>query len=93
MTYLRSGVSACTLNSRLARLAHARVVTFVSQVPPTYRGYRLIVFGPFDEAPSGSEPGDARRLNAFLEEQISKWRAGIGMVAFLRRSNSCIAFH
>lgn len=68
------GVPACTLTSvsRLARLAQARVVPFVTLVLPNYRGYKLTVFEPLDDFPSGSDPVDARRMNAFLEEQILK---------------------
>jgi KDO2-lipid IV(A) lauroyltransferase len=68
------GVSACTLTSvsRLARLGHARVVPFVTEVLPNYRGYKLTVFEPFDDFPSESDAVDARRMNAFLEEQILK---------------------
>ncbi|MGA7816052.1 lipid A biosynthesis lauroyl acyltransferase [Caballeronia sp.] len=68
------GVPACTLTSvsRLARLAHARVVPFVTEVLPNYRGYKLTVFEPLDDFPSESDAVDARRMNAFLEEQILK---------------------
>ncbi|SAL82421.1 lipid A biosynthesis lauroyl acyltransferase [Caballeronia terrestris] len=69
------GVPACTLTSvsRLARLGHARVVPFVTEVLPNYRGYKLTVFEPLDDFPSESDAIDARRMNAFLEEQILKY--------------------
>jgi KDO2-lipid IV(A) lauroyltransferase len=69
------GVPACTLTSvsRLARLAHARVVPFVTEVLPDYRGYKLTVFEPLDDFPSESDAVDARRMNAFLEAQILKY--------------------
>ncbi|WP_445344256.1 LpxL/LpxP family acyltransferase, partial [Caballeronia terrestris] len=68
------GVPACTLTSvsRLARLGHARVVPFVTEVLPNYRGYRLTVFEPLDDFPSENDAVDARRMNAFLETQILK---------------------
>lgn len=68
------GVPACTLTSvsRLARLGHARVVPFVTEVLPNYRGYKLTVFEPLDDFPSDSDANDARRMNAFLEAQILK---------------------
>ncbi|CDY73815.1 Lipid A biosynthesis lauroyl acyltransferase [Caballeronia glathei] len=68
------GVPACTLTSvsRLARLGHARVVPFVTEVLPNYRGYKLTVFEPLDDFPSLSDADDARRMNAFLEGQILK---------------------
>jgi KDO2-lipid IV(A) lauroyltransferase len=69
------GVPACTLTSvsRLARLGRARVVPFVTEVLPNYRGYKLTVFEPLDDFPSDSDAVDARRMNAFLETQILKF--------------------
>ena len=66
------GVPACTLTSvsRLARLARARVVPFVTEVLPDYRGYKLTVFEPLSDFPSESDAVDARRMNEFLETQI-----------------------
>lgn len=68
------GVPACTLTSvsRLARLAGARVVPFVTEVLPDYRGYKLTIFEPFSRFPSESDTLDARRMNEFLETQIRK---------------------
>ncbi|MGF6605423.1 KDO2-lipid IV(A) lauroyltransferase [Paraburkholderia sp. WSM4175] len=68
------GVPACTLTSvsRLARLAHARVVPFVTEVLPDYRGYKLTIFEPLSDFPSESETIDARRMNEFLETQINR---------------------
>ncbi|MFM0441074.1 lipid A biosynthesis lauroyl acyltransferase [Paraburkholderia strydomiana] len=69
------GVPACTLTSvsRLARLGHARVVPFVTEVLPDYRGYKLTIFEPLNDFPSGSDTDDARRMNAFLEAQILRF--------------------
>ncbi|AXV80252.1 lipid A biosynthesis lauroyl acyltransferase [Ralstonia solanacearum] len=66
------GVPACTLTSvsRLARLSGARVVPFVTDVLPDYKGYALRVFSPLAAFPSGDDLADASRLNAFLEQQI-----------------------
>jgi len=68
------GVPACTLTSvsRLARLANARVVPFVTEVLPDYQGYKLTIFEPLDNFPSESDAVDARRINEFLEAQILK---------------------
>jgi KDO2-lipid IV(A) lauroyltransferase len=70
------GVPACTLTTvaRLARAGHAQVVPFVCEVLPGYRGYRLKVFEPWQNYPSpdGDDFADARRMNAFLEEQIRR---------------------
>jgi KDO2-lipid IV(A) lauroyltransferase len=69
------GVPACTLTavSRLARLGRARVVPFVTEVLPNYQGYKLTIFEPLADFPSGSDAVDARRMNAFLEEQVVRF--------------------
>jgi KDO2-lipid IV(A) lauroyltransferase len=66
------GVPACTLTAvaRLAKAGRAQVVPFIGEVLPGYRGYRLKVFKPFADYPSGDDEVDARRMNAFLEEQV-----------------------
>ncbi|MFJ1209800.1 lipid A biosynthesis lauroyl acyltransferase [Burkholderia pyrrocinia] len=69
------GVQACTLTSvsRLAKLSGARVVPFVTEVLPEFRGYKLTIFEPLDSYPTASESFDARRMNSFLEEQILRF--------------------
>lgn len=66
------GIPACTLTSvsRLARLGHARVVPFVTEVLPDYKGYKMTIFEPLKDFPSGDDATDATRMNAFLEQQI-----------------------
>ncbi|PQV45227.1 lipid A biosynthesis lauroyl acyltransferase [Paraburkholderia sp. BL21I4N1] len=66
------GVPTCTLTAvgRLAEVGHAQVVPFIGEVLPNYKGYRLKVFKPWDNYPTGDDEADARRMNAFLEEQI-----------------------
>lgn len=66
------GVQACTLTavSRLAQLSGARVVPFVAEVLPGYRGYRLNIFEALENFPSGDAHADALRTNQFLEERI-----------------------
>jgi Kdo2-lipid IVA lauroyltransferase/acyltransferase len=68
-------VPACTLTSvaRLARLGRARVVPFVTEVLPNFKGYKLTIFEPLNDFPSGSDTNDARRMNAFLEEQVLRF--------------------
>jgi Kdo2-lipid IVA lauroyltransferase/acyltransferase len=68
------GVPACTLTAvgRLAEVGHAQVVPFIGEVLPKYKGYRLKVFKPWENYPTGDDEADARRMNAFLEEQIPK---------------------
>ena len=69
------GTPACTVTavSRLARLGGARVVPFVTEVLPNYQGYKLTIFEPLADFPSGDDVVDARRMNAFLEEQVVKF--------------------
>jgi KDO2-lipid IV(A) lauroyltransferase len=69
------GVPACTLTSvsRLARLTGARVVPFVTEVLPDYRGYKMTIFEPLADFPSRSDEIDARRMNAFLETQVQRF--------------------
>ena len=68
------GVPACTLTStsRLSATAPAQILPFVGEVLPNYKGYRLKVFAPWKDYPTGDDFADARRMNAFLEEQVSK---------------------
>lgn len=68
------GVPACTLTAvgRFAKVGHAQVVPFIGEVLPNYKGYRLKVFEPWQDYPSGDDDADARRMNAFLEEQIPR---------------------
>jgi KDO2-lipid IV(A) lauroyltransferase len=69
------GVPACTLTSvsRLARLGRARVVPFVTEVLPDYRGYKMTIFEPLADFPSDDDAIDARRMNAFLETQVLRF--------------------
>jgi KDO2-lipid IV(A) lauroyltransferase len=69
------GVPACTLTSvsRLAKVAGARVVPFVTEVLPGFKGYKLTIFEPLIDFPSGNDTTDARRMNAFLEAQILRF--------------------
>lgn len=66
------GVPACTLTSvsRLARLGRARVVPFLTEVLPDYQGYKMTIFEPLLDFPSGDDTVDATRMNAFLEHEI-----------------------
>ncbi len=66
------GIEACTLTtvSRFAKTGQAQVVPFIGEVLPNYRGYRLKVFRPWENYPSDDSVADARRMNAFLEEQV-----------------------
>lgn len=66
------GVQACTLTavSRLAQLSGARVVPFVADVLPNYRGYKLNILEPLKDFPCGDARTDALRMNQFLEARI-----------------------
>lgn len=69
------GIAACTLTSvsRLAKLGGARVVPFITEVLPDYRGYKLTIFEPMKGFPSDNETDDARSMNAFLESQVLRF--------------------
>ena len=66
------GVPAATLAAlpRLAKLAGAVVVPCVTRMLPGGRGYVVELGDPWEDFPSGSVEGDARRMNAFLEDRI-----------------------
>ncbi|APD13474.1 hypothetical protein RO07_25400 [Pandoraea pulmonicola] len=53
-------------------MSNARVIPFVTEVLPDYRGYKLTIFEPFSDFPSEGEASDARRINEFLETQINQ---------------------
>lgn len=69
------GVPACTLTSipRLAKLAGARVVPFVTEVLPDFKGYRMTIHEPLANYPSGDDLLDATRMNAFLESEVMRF--------------------
>jgi Kdo2-lipid IVA lauroyltransferase/acyltransferase len=66
------GIQTCTLTAvgRLAKTGKAQLVPFIGEVLPNYKGYCLKIFAPWENYPSGDDEADARRMNAFLEEQI-----------------------
>lgn len=66
------GVPTCTLTSisRLAQVGRAQILPFVTEVLPNYQGYKLTVFKPWQDYPSDDPVADARRMNAFIEEQV-----------------------
>lgn len=68
------GIPACTLTAvgRFAQVGKAQVLPFIGEVLPNYKGYRLKVFKPWANYPTGDDDADARYMNAFLEEQIVK---------------------
>src|SRR3546814_14800402 len=51
-------------------MSGARVVPFVAEVLPDYRGYKLNIFEPLQNFPSGDAHADALRTNQFLEERV-----------------------
>lgn len=66
------GVPACTLTAvgRLAKAGRAQLAPFICEVLPNYKGYRLKIFAPWQDYPSGDDIADARRMNAWLEQEI-----------------------
>ncbi len=69
------GIPACTLTAvgRLAQVGRAQVLPFIGEVLPNYKGYKLHVYKPWDNYPSGDEAADARRMNEFLEQHIPEF--------------------
>ena len=68
------GVSAATLlaPARIAALMGAQVIPVVATVLPNYRGWSIEFMEPWKDYP-GSDPAHAaRRMNQFIEQQISK---------------------
>lgn len=68
------GVQASTLTSvsRLAQLTGARVVPFVTEVLPDFKGYKLRIMAPLANYPSGDLEADALYTNQYLETEILK---------------------
>jgi len=66
------GVPAATITglSRIARLAGAVVVPAVTRQLPGSRGYVLRFYPAWHDFPSDDLAGDARRMNAFVEERV-----------------------
>jgi len=66
------GVPAATITglSRIARLAGAVVVPAVTRQLPGSGGYVLRFYPAWHDFPSDDLAGDARRMNAFVEERV-----------------------
>ena len=66
------GTPAATLTtlSRLARVAHARVLTCTTQILPGGEGYRVHISAPWENFPSDDDAADAARMNAAIEAGI-----------------------
>lgn len=66
------GTPAATLTtlSRLARVAHARVLTCTTQILPGGQGYRVHISAPWENFPGDDDTADAARMNAAIEAGI-----------------------
>jgi len=66
------GIPTATVTSVawLARLTGAWVVPCVTRMLPGGQGYRARFFPPWDNYPTGDPVADARRMNAFIEQQV-----------------------
>lgn len=64
------GVPAATITaiSRLARLTGARVLPVVTRM--TAGGYVVTIHPPWEAFPGASDEDDARRMNAFIENEV-----------------------
>jgi KDO2-lipid IV(A) lauroyltransferase len=68
------GVPACTLlaPSRMARLVGMAVQPMVVHMLPGGGGYRVTFHEPWTDWPTEDAEADARRMNAFIEQEILK---------------------
>ncbi|MDQ2077960.1 LpxL/LpxP family Kdo(2)-lipid IV(A) lauroyl/palmitoleoyl acyltransferase [Marinimicrobium sp. ABcell2] len=68
------GVKAATLSAtgKLAQMGRAQVIPYTQWRLPGGRGYELVVHPPFENYPTGDEYEDARRVNAFMEQEVSR---------------------
>jgi KDO2-lipid IV(A) lauroyltransferase len=66
------GVQTATITglARLAKLTGATVIPLVTRMEPG--GYVATVGEPWAEFPGDGDTGDARRLNAFIEQEVLK---------------------
>jgi Kdo2-lipid IVA lauroyltransferase/acyltransferase len=66
------GVPAATITglSRVARLADASVVPAVTRLLPGAAGYEMRLYPAWENFPTDDPVGDARRMNAFIEERV-----------------------
>ena len=66
------GVPACTLlaPSRLARMMNMQLQPVIVQMLPGGAGWRVSFREPWADWPTGDDIADARRINAFIEDEI-----------------------
>ncbi len=66
------GVPAATITAtaKLAQMGRALVIPFTQQ--RVADGYEITIHPPFANYPTGDDHADARRVNAFIEEEIRK---------------------
>lgn len=68
------GVSTATVPgvSRLARMTGAKVLPCIARMLPAGRGYVLEIHEPWGEFPGESVEADTRRMNAYIERQVTR---------------------
>ncbi len=59
-----------TLTSRLARMTGATVLPYFFERLPGSRGYRAVIYPPFENFPSDSPAADTARFHRMIEAQI-----------------------
>jgi len=66
------GVPCATITglTRMAHLAHARVLPVVTRMLPGGQGYQVEIGPPWDHYPSEDTAADTRRMNAFIEARV-----------------------
>ncbi len=61
-----------TITARLAKLSGAAVLPISYLRLPEGKGYRIVIYPPLDDFPSGDAVRDATRVNQLIEEQIQE---------------------
>jgi Kdo2-lipid IVA lauroyltransferase/acyltransferase len=68
------GISAATLlaPSRMARAMNMIVQPVIGEILPGGQGYRVRFLPPWTDYPSDDDAADARRMNAWIEEEVRR---------------------
>lgn len=68
------GIPAATVTAttKFARLGRARVLPYTQERLADGSGYRLLIHPPLADFPGASEEADCRRINAWIEQAVSR---------------------
>jgi KDO2-lipid IV(A) lauroyltransferase len=66
------GIPAATLTApaRIAAATGAKVIPVIGTFRPHYRGWKIIIYPPWDDYPGSDIVAATRRMNAFIEERV-----------------------